>query len=92
MIVLFVNLKYRYLYKKEYENKQELLNLLIKIYHSPHTPILPLLIQGLITDRYEYYSYHIKYWFDNLGYKIIPHMGEYLKYPMYQPKNKNKNK
>lgn len=83
MKVLFVNVKYKYLFIKEYSNKRELLNLLIKLFHTPTAPILPLMIEGLVCDRYDFDSNNIKFWYDRLGYRILPNYELYVSYPMY---------
>lgn len=87
MKVVYVNIKNKYLFIKEYENAGELLRIIRRIYHSPHTPILPLLIEGLNNGSYDVILYTIKYYFDNLGYKIIPNLKEYSSYPLYKSKN-----
>ena len=89
--VVFVNTKKKYLFIKEYDSYSPLLKLLIRIYHSTNTPILPISISGL-PSGYDPMVYRIRYYYDNLGFKIIPNINEYSSYPLYHKKDKNKNK
>lgn len=90
MKVLFVNLDKKYLYVKEYDNNVVLLNIIRKIYYNPHPHILTLFIDGIQDYWHEPIIAKIKYYFDSLGYRIYPSLGEYIKYPVYKPKNNSK--
>ena len=86
MKVVFVNINKKYLYIKEYEDKGELLRLLIKLNHTPTPPILPLLIDTIDRHSYSYYDYRIAYWYDKLASIVLPKFNEYIKYPKYKNK------
>lgn len=82
----FVNVDKKYLFIREYENTGELLKLLIKLYHTPQPPILPLMLDISYNDSL-YYS--IKFWFNRFT-MVIEKFSEYAKYPIYKAKNNSK--
>ena len=81
----FVNVNRKYLFIREYENSGELLKLLIKLYHTPQPPILPIMLDISYNDSL-YYS--IKFWFNRFTI-VIEKFNEYAKYPLYTPKQKS---
>lgn len=85
--VVFVNIDKKYLFIKKYDNKRELIRLLIILSHTPTPPILPLLIDG--QNGIDKDSKDIKYWFSRISRDVMNNFNTYIKYPIHNPKNSN---